>query len=240
MSKLTWVCRCANQNIKHRNQCFSTKERKKGSCSLITDRMFFFTSKTSSDIIPLPPSLFCASTNFIQGHLAMKISISLWHARALHNTCSHNRTLRLHHLIRRLKWEGRKYSERVNWFVAQMGIVHHYHLISVWILALILKERFYRLSNIKEGCRWTDLLLRLNMTRAIHHVLKCSTAPREVGVLPASLKARGAGLQLLTCPGFGAAEVPPACLTYSTWQGMEVFHPLNKTSDSRILCAKCS
>lgn len=74
-------------------------------------------------------------------------------------------------------------------------------------VTLILKGLFYLLSNIKEGCWWTDLLLRLKMTRAIHHVVKCSTAPREVGMLPTILKARAAGFQLLICPGFGAAEV---------------------------------
>lgn len=73
------------------------------------------------------------------------------------------------------------------------------------------------------------------MTLAIHHVLKYISAPTELSVLPTSLKARGARLQLLACPGFGAAEVPPAlpgrgwkCATYST--GL-----LIQTS----LCVKC-
>ena len=77
------------------------------------------------------------------------------------------------------------------------------------------------------------------MTRAIYHVVKCSTDPREVGMLPASLKARDAGLQLLTCPGFGAAEVPPASL--HTWQRMEVCHLLDEAFDSRFQeCRKYS
>lgn len=53
----------------------------------------------------------------------------------------------------------------------------------------ILGNAFTRLSD-------ADLQLWLKVTRAIHHGLKCSTAPRELGMLPTSLKARGAGLQL--------------------------------------------
>lgn len=111
-----------------------------------------------------------------------------------------------------------------------MGIVHSYHLIRGKNLVLISKRMpFYLLSDIKGSCWWTDLLLRLKMTRAIHHVLKCSTAPREVGMLPASLKARDAGLQLLRCPGFGAAEVPPACLVYLAENGNVPPTQLNST-----------
>lgn len=81
----------------------------------------------------------------------------------------------------------------------------HYRLK---LSALVLKERFYVLSDIKEGCWRTDVLLRLRATRAIHHVAECRTAPKELGTVPAIVRAGDAGFQLRICPGL----VLPRCL----------------------------
>lgn len=61
------------------------------------------------------------------------------------------------------------------------------------------------------------------MTHAIHHVVKCSTAPREVGVLPTAPKAK-------------RYQVPAAFIALvlgadHTWQRMEVCHTLTEIID---------
>lgn len=46
------------------------------------------------------------------------------------------------------------------------------------------QNAFILLEDINKVCRRADLLLRLKVTHAIHHVWECSTAPKEPGMLP--------------------------------------------------------